>query len=216
MNLSCWNCKAIQPFSGNPPKCDVCGWVYVKPTSSDRLDKKQAVVADYNFYGNDTGSNNDDVVNGLKDVEEAVGRVDDVVRDVEHAVNRVEKAVKDKWSSGQLFFRIFVVFGLWAIAKDIWFSKWRLGLAYDVSEDKITIDQKPHECSFLAAPLGEKDCHYDREITTLRWATNQNGDPIASYDEGKHWSLFTPDAGVSVPKYPTVQQVYVSWKKVEE
>ena len=27
MNLSCGKCKSIRPFSGNPPKCDVCGWV---------------------------------------------------------------------------------------------------------------------------------------------------------------------------------------------
>ena len=26
MNLPCDNCKAIRPFSGEPPKCDVCGW----------------------------------------------------------------------------------------------------------------------------------------------------------------------------------------------
>ena len=27
MNLSCGKCKAIQPFSGVPPTCEVCGWV---------------------------------------------------------------------------------------------------------------------------------------------------------------------------------------------
>jgi hypothetical protein len=27
VNLSCGNCKTIQSFSGDPPKCDVCGWV---------------------------------------------------------------------------------------------------------------------------------------------------------------------------------------------
>jgi hypothetical protein len=26
VNLSCGNCKATQSFSGDPPKCDVCGW----------------------------------------------------------------------------------------------------------------------------------------------------------------------------------------------
>ena len=33
MNLSCGNCKAIRSFSGNPPKCDVCGWVSGSPPS---------------------------------------------------------------------------------------------------------------------------------------------------------------------------------------
>jgi hypothetical protein len=27
VNLSCGNCKAIRSFSGEPLKCDVCGWV---------------------------------------------------------------------------------------------------------------------------------------------------------------------------------------------
>jgi hypothetical protein len=26
VNLSCGKCKAIRNFSGDPPKCDVCGW----------------------------------------------------------------------------------------------------------------------------------------------------------------------------------------------
>jgi hypothetical protein len=30
--------------------------------------------------------------------------------------------------------------------------------------------------------------------------------PIVSYDEGKTWDRFTPDAGVTVPKYPTVEK----------
>ena len=33
MNLSCGNCKTIQNFSGDPPKCDVCGWVYSTDTA---------------------------------------------------------------------------------------------------------------------------------------------------------------------------------------
>jgi hypothetical protein len=28
MNLSCGNCKAIRSFSGQPPTCDECRWVY--------------------------------------------------------------------------------------------------------------------------------------------------------------------------------------------
>jgi hypothetical protein len=28
LNLSCGQCNAIRGFSGTPPACDVCGWVY--------------------------------------------------------------------------------------------------------------------------------------------------------------------------------------------
>jgi hypothetical protein len=27
MNLSCGKCRCVRPFSGEPPKCDTCGWV---------------------------------------------------------------------------------------------------------------------------------------------------------------------------------------------
>jgi hypothetical protein len=26
MNLSCGKCRCVRPFSGDPPKCDICGW----------------------------------------------------------------------------------------------------------------------------------------------------------------------------------------------
>jgi hypothetical protein len=35
-------------------------------------------------------------------------------------------------------------------------------------------------------------------------------------DEGKTWSGFIPEQNVGVPRYPTVEEVHISWKKVEE
>jgi hypothetical protein len=35
MNLSCGQCKRIQPFSGEPPKCDVCGWTIENSSKSE-------------------------------------------------------------------------------------------------------------------------------------------------------------------------------------
>jgi hypothetical protein len=29
LNLSCGHCKTICSFSGQPPACDECGWVYI-------------------------------------------------------------------------------------------------------------------------------------------------------------------------------------------
>lgn len=37
MNLSCGQCQRIQPFSGEPLRCEVCGWSLSQPT----LDKQQ-------------------------------------------------------------------------------------------------------------------------------------------------------------------------------
>jgi len=140
----------------------------------------------------------------------------DAVERVESAVARVEQAVKDKWSSaviiGWMILGVFLV----DMPGNLWHSKFRYEVEYSVAADKVIVATHPHDCAFLAAPLGEKYCHYEREVSTLRWATSTTGNPIASWDEGKTWTSFTPDAGTTVPKYDTVQQVYISWKKTEE
>jgi hypothetical protein len=38
MNLSCGRCKAIRAFSGQPLKCDVCGWELIKSTPDSASD----------------------------------------------------------------------------------------------------------------------------------------------------------------------------------
>jgi hypothetical protein len=42
MHLSCGNCKSIQSFSGDPLKCDVCGWV--SGTVSDNQDGSGNII----------------------------------------------------------------------------------------------------------------------------------------------------------------------------
>ena len=69
--------------------------------------------------------------------------------------------------------------------------------------------------AFLAAPLGEKYCHYERTVSITRWGTSQANTPIVSYDDGKTWSSFDP-AGEKVPQYSTVKAVYIGWEKKED
>jgi len=145
----------------------------------------------------------------LQDVESAV-------RDVESAVHRVEEAVKDRWSWLQQLGVIVIGVFLWSLPGMVWHSKWRYAGAYGVTLDKVHIDKHPHDCAFLAAPLGEKYCHYERTVSTVRWATSTTGQPIVSYDDGKTWSVFEPNANVYVPKISTVEEVYVSWEKKDD
>jgi hypothetical protein len=84
-----------------------------------------------------------------------------------------------------------------------------------VSSDKVTVADKPHDCNFLAAPLGAKYCEYERSVLVVRWATSTSGTPIISYDDGKTWSVFTPEAGMTVPRQSTVKEVDISWSKKE-
>jgi hypothetical protein len=41
MNLSCGKCRVVRPFSGDPLKCDICGWV------CEPIDPNQASDTEY-------------------------------------------------------------------------------------------------------------------------------------------------------------------------
>jgi len=143
------------------------------------------------------------VVDGLDDV---VSKLDDI-----EAIIKNNKFDLGGWIG--LAFMVWAVPWCWDAA---WHSKWRYAFEYGVNTSQIEISKKPHDCEFLTAPVGEKHCDYEVDVSTLSWATSTTGQPIASYDEGKTWSTFSPDANVTVPKYPTVQKAYVSWEKKED
>jgi len=96
----------------------------------------------------------------MDDLEDELDSVETAVRDVERAVGRVETAINNKWSTVQAIVGIFIAAGLWALVGDMWHSKWRYALSNSVETDKVLVDDTPHDCAFLAAPLGEKYCHY--------------------------------------------------------
>jgi hypothetical protein len=148
-------------------------------------------------------------------LESAIDNVESAVERVETAVARVEAAVKDKWSTAHWVGVMLLGVALLDLAADIWHAKWRYAAANGVPSSQVYIQDKPHDCAFLAAPLGEKYCHYERTVSITRWASSLTGSPIVSYDDGKTWSTFDP-AGEKVPQYSTVKQVYIGWEKKED
>jgi len=112
---------------------------------------------------------------------------------------------------------LFVLNGVWHWA---WYSKLRYSIQYEVPFSQITIDKEPHDCEFLKAPIGEKDCHFGAEVTTttttepdtenpsVRTTHNGIGETMVSFDDGKTW--------VAKRSLPTKTFVYLSWKKVED
>ncbi len=137
MHLSCGNCKALQSFSGDPPKCDVCGWVSeTEPTATSA--KRRA--SERTFFAR----------------------------------------------LGWLVFGVVVVLGatLWLRPE-----KERLAREYDVSQDQVFVEPKPHGCDYDDAPLGNKHCHFERVVDTAKHCVGSNC---------------------------RVTAVYESWKKVEE
>lgn len=143
----------------------------------------------------------------------------DALQDVEQAVERVEQAVKNNSMSALVTPFIWIFVTIWLILplfEKAWHGKWRYALRYGVDASKVQINSRPHDCEFFAAPLGEKFCHYEQSASTLRWATSTIGQPIVSFDEGKTWTTFAPDANVTVPKASTVEEVYALWEKKED
>ncbi len=146
-----------------------------------------------------------------------MGDVVYAVEQVESAVTRVEQAIKDKWSSALIIGWVFFAAFLWDLTGDIWHAKWRYAMTYGVNSDNVVLESHPHDCAFLAAPLGQKYCHFDREVSTLRRGTSTTGTRLVSYDEGKTWSVVESDPTVTNwPQYNTVVVVYINWKKIEE
>src|SRR5690349_16872344 len=91
---------------------------------------------------------------------------------------------------------------------DSWHSKTRYAWWYGT--EKVTIEKKPTDCDFFRSPMGDKGCHYNRQINIVKvdnanawsgqsisydngesWihtAKNSYGMPIVSRDGGKTWS----------------------------
>ena len=74
----------------------------------------------------------------------------------------------------------------------LWFlwlddSQVRYALQYDVSE--VSVEDKPHDCDFMTAPLGRKNCSYEKKVELVKFSVNKNGQPIVSYDKGATWYL---------------------------
>jgi hypothetical protein len=137
---------------------------------------------------------------------------DEAADRIEAALERVEKAINDKWSTAQWVVFIIIIVYLSSLPGRMWHSKWRYTWEYDIPESDVSVQDEPHDCEFLAAPLGEKYCHYDRSVSITRWATSQADTPIISYDDGATWSAFDP-AGKEVPKLSTVKAVEIGWEK---
>ena len=140
--------------------------------------------------------------------------LEDIEAAISDAANRVIAAINDR---PNLVLWVAVYWMIFAWLPDaVWHSKARYSLQYLTDFANISIANRPHDCGFFTAPLGDKFCHYDSEVSTVRWATSTTDAPIVSYDDGKTWMTFTPDDPKAVPKNPTIEQVIISWAKKDD
>jgi len=102
---------------------------------------------------------------------------------------------------------------------EVWQSKFRYASKYGISQDKITKARKPHDCDWMKAPIGDKDCHFEIRVHTDRAAFDQYGKRIVLFDDGVTW---LPADNINRP-YPlvphegvdTVTAVTLTWEKIE-
>ena len=148
------------------------------------------------------------------EMTQAIESTQEAIEELNRTAERIERAVKDSHSAFSTAGWVVLGYFLFAILPgEVWHSKWRYSIQYSVESQKVQVDKEPHDCDFLAAPLGTKYCDYDIQVSVEKWATSTTGQPITSLDDGKSWRTFTPDAGMNVPPTPTVERVYVHWVK---
>ncbi len=136
------------------------------------------------------------------------------LEDVCDRLDQIEEAVKANHSNLGWVLGIVLVWFALAGFSDLWNSKLRFSMFYSVDYDQVTIQKKPTDCDFFHAPIGDKDCHYEKVVGTVR-VRSDNSDlarysvNYVSFDEGKTWTV--DDAHP-----PTKPQVVVSWEKMED
>jgi hypothetical protein len=104
------------------------------------------------------------------------------------------------------FFLVFAVAGLKYCTES---EQQRYAGKYDLKPEQVTIEKKPHDCDYQTSPLGNKNCHYERTISTVLTGITKGGRQVVSYDERKTWYFADP----SVPISPSVT---VSWRRIDE
>jgi hypothetical protein len=95
-----------------------------------------------------------------------------------------------------------------------WFAPDRYWYAFryaTISSD-VFISAKPHDCEFLTAPMGRKNCHYTKHVEAVRWQPEPGHVYFQSDKEGPNHS----DAFSSIPGERIVDihtKVYVTWDR---
>jgi hypothetical protein len=74
-----------------------------------------------------------------------------------------------------------ILFGIGAFVIGWWFdAEWFLRLSYagqyKVQAEQVTVAKKPHDCDFMQAPMGSKNCHYKPVATPFM--PSEPGSPL--------------------------------------
>ncbi len=104
-------------------------------------------------------------------------------------------------------FRALVLLVACGIA--LWFlipNGLKYSLIYGVSRDHIHWAIRPTDCNWSRAPLGEKACHYERQVLVY----NAKGEIVGGENIEKHGEK------LDVPPSEKATEVRIEWVKVED
>lgn len=142
MNFPCQHCKAIRPFSGEPLKCEVCGftWDASRRTETD-------VAESASSPAEPTPAWTPEQKIGLGSLLRVVLWGILIVAVVFLAVQSIRPGKhSDLLTPG----------------------KYQLALKYHLLEDDVYMDPKPKGCDFTDPPLGDKHCQFEQDLNIVR------------------------------------------------
>jgi hypothetical protein len=71
----------------------------------------------------------------------------------------------------------------WMTDGTIWYA-----FHYDANLNQVNRTDKPHDCEWFTAPLGNKNCHYEAKVAVTKTGRDKDGKTVRSYDGGKTWA----------------------------
>lgn len=107
----------------------------------------------------------------------------------------------------------------WVMPDD---SKWKYVVTNNVPYDHVTISPRPTDCDFDRSPIGNKACHYEKQVAVIppciTGVNALDGTPLMSCDQGHSWETATgshqnPPAVINQKR--TEGSVIVTWEKVK-
>ena len=54
---------------------------------------------------------------------------------------------------------------------------------YSVRKDHVYLEKKPTDCDWGHAPIGNKDCHYERVVSFVKGATHAEDEVVVSWNK---------------------------------
>jgi hypothetical protein len=154
-------------------------------------------------------------LNSRRDMEDDLERGDHDSTDLSDlvaAVDTVREAVRSQHTWVSSAFWIWIAWTVFSFLQtSVWESKFRYAMYYDVPSEHITLLKKPHDCEFLKAPIGSKECHFDKNVEVTKVGKDtKTGRPVVSHNSGKTWDW---DDSTDIRSVPSV---WVSYTRVED